>query len=526
MRRKSLLLSAAYTLVGTAFMISTAAAQVLKSTFVAGGFTKALYVTSEPADASRLYVVQQGGKIMLIKNGVPQVTPFIDLTSIVFSSGNEQGLLGLAFHPNYASNGKFYVNYVNLSQQEVIREYLVSGNPDLADPASFTTIFGPQVDPQSNHNGGNLQFGPDGYLYYGLGDGGNANDSGAGHDAATGNSQSLNTYMGKMLRIDVNNPPNYVPPTNPFAASAFPLIWSYGLRNPWRWSFDKLTGDMYIADVGQGAWEEINFQPASSVGGENYGWRCMEGTHCTGFSGCTCNVNLVLPIYEYGHVGGACSITGGYVYRGAGYPDLQGTYIFGDYCNGRIYSFKYVGGVVTNFVDRTAQLAPGGGHNIQNPDSFGQDADGELYIVDQSGGEIYKIGEQCPAPSTYCVAAPNSAGPGANISSSGDGTMSLNNLVLIATGCPNAVNGLFFYGQGQQQAPMGNGFLCMTNNLHRLPVVATSDFGDAFYPFDVQAAPAVITAGTTWKFQYWYRDVPGGGALFNTTNALSVTFCP
>jgi glucose/arabinose dehydrogenase len=526
MRRNSILLSAASTFLGLSAVISSAAAQNLKSTFIAGGFTKALYVTSEPTDSSRLYVVQQGGIIKLIKNGVTQATPFINLTSIVFSGGNEQGLLGLAFHPNYASNGKFYVDYVDLNQQEVIREYHVSANPDVADPASFTTIFGPQIDPQSNHNGGNLQFGPDGYLYYGLGDGGNANDTGAGHDAATGNAQSLNTYMGKMLRIDVDNPPTYVPASNPFAASAFPLIWAYGLRNPWRWSFDRLTGDMYIADVGQGAWEEIDFQSGHSTGGENYGWRCMEGAHCTGFSGCTCNVNVVLPIYEYAHTGGACSITGGYVYRGAGYPDLQGTYFFGDYCNGRMYTFKYVGGVVTNFTDRTAQLVPGGGHNIQNPDSFGQDADGELYIVDQNGGEIYKIGEQCPTPTIYCQAAPNSAGPGAMMSFSGDGTISNNNLHLVVAGCPSTINGLFFYGQGQQLGTLGNGFLCIQNNLHRLPVVQTGIFGDADFAFDVTAPPAVITAGTTWNFQYWYRDVAGGGALFNGSNALSVVFCP
>jgi glucose/arabinose dehydrogenase len=527
MRRKSFLVGASLAFVATALATSTANAQTLKTTFVAGGFTKALYVTSEPTNSSRLYVVQQQGQIKLIKNGVTQATPFLDLTSIVFSSGNEQGLLGMAFHPNYASNGRFFVDYVDLNQQEVIRQYHVSANPDVADPASFTTIFGPQIDPQSNHNGGNLQFGPDGYLYYGLGDGGAGNDTGAGHDVNTGNGQSLNTYMGKLLRFDVENPPTYVPASNPFAASAFPLIWAYGLRNPWRWSFDRLTGDMYIGDVGQDAWEEVDFQPASSTGGENYGWRCMEATHCTGLTGCTCNApNLKLPIWEYGHVAGQCSITGGYVYRGSAFPSLQGTYFFADYCAGRIWTFKYAGGQVTQFTDRTAEMAPGGGHAIQNPDSFGQDADGELYIVDQNGGEIYKIGEVCPVPTTYCTAAPNSAGPGAFMSFSGDGTISQNNLQLACSGCPTGINGLFFYGQGQTMGTLGNGVLCVASHLHRLPVVQTGIFGDASFPFDVHAPPAVVTAGSTWNFQFWYRDPAGGGALYNASNGLSVVFCP
>ena len=527
MLRKTILRCALPCLLSAVLFTSPASAQTLKTTFVAGGFTKALYVTSEPADATRLYVVQQAGKIMLLKNGVPNATPFLDLTPIVLSTGNEQGLLGLAFHPNYPADTRFFIDYVDLNGMENIRQYHVSANPDLADPSSFTTIFGPQIDPQSNHNGGNLQFGPDGYLYYGLGDGGAANDTGAGHDPNTGNAQSLSTYMGKMLRFDVDNPPTYVPATNPFAHTAFPLIWAYGLRNPWRWSFDRQTGDMYIGDVGQDAWEEIDFQPASSTGGENYGWRCMEGSHCTGFTGCTCGAaNLVEPIQEYGHSAGNCCVIGGYVYRGGAMPDVLGTYLYADYCSGRIWSFKYSGGTLTNFKDRTAEMAPGGGHAITNPDSFGQDANGELYVVDQNGGEIYKVGEQCGTPAEYCVTSPNSAGPGATMSFTGNGVISNNNLVLLAFNCPPSVNGLFFYGQGQTQVPLGNGFRCITNSLHRLPVTQTDFFGGAQQAFDVHAPPAVITAGTTWNFQFWYRDVAGGGMLFNLSDALAVPFCP
>ena len=208
----------------------------------------------------------------------------------------------------------------------VIEEYLVSGNPDVADPASGVVIYGPYPHPQSNHNGGQLQFGPDGYLYFGHGDGGGANDTGSGH-AAGGNAQSPTTDLGKILRLDADTPGSTVPPSNPFASPTDginDLIWAFGVRNPWRFSFDRATGDLYIGDVGQGAREEVDFQPAASAGGENYGWRCMEGTRCTGLTGCTCNdPALTLPIHEYSHAFG-CSITGGYVYRGVAIPAAPG----------------------------------------------------------------------------------------------------------------------------------------------------------------------------------------------------------
>jgi glucose/arabinose dehydrogenase len=506
-------------------LASQAFSQQLRSTLIATGLSNPTYVTAAPGSSSRLFVLEQAGRIKLIKHGVTLSTPFLDLSSII-ASGGEQGLLGLAFSPHYATNDKLYVAYTDLNGASVVRQYLVSANPDVADPASFTTIFGPYRHPQANHNGGNLNFGPDGFLYYGIGDGGGADDIGPGHDPNTGNGQSLNTYLGKLLRLDVNHPPSYVPSTNPFAGSAFPLIWAYGLRNPWRWSFDKSTGDLYIGDVGQGAWEEVDFQPAGSAGGEDYGWRCMEGLHCTGLTGCTCNAaNLVLPIVEYGHVSGQCSIIGGYVYRGNSIAGLSGTYFYSDYCAGRIWSLQYAGGQVTNTVDRTAELAPGGGHAIQNPTSFGQDDQGNLYIVDQDG-EIYRIDGACPSPTSYCVAAPNSTGSGATMSFAGGGDITLDNLRLACNGAPPNVDGLFFYGQGETQIPMGNGFRCIAGSLHRLSVVHTDAAGHAQSPFDVHAPPALITPGSTWNFQFYYRDAAAGGAFFNVSNGLSVLFCP
>jgi glucose/arabinose dehydrogenase len=508
-------------------LAGTASAQVtLKSTLIQAGLTEPLFVTSPPGDTHRLFVVEHGGAIKIIENGALLPTPFLDLTPIVSggSGSDERGLLGLAFHPAYRTNGKFYVDYTDLNSKEVLREYLVSANRDVADPASFTTVFGPYTDPQSNHNGGCLQFGPDGKLYYGLGDGGSANDMGAGHDPAMGNGQSMNTYFGKMLRIDVDNPPTYLPAGNPFPGSNIPLAWALGLRNPWRFSFDRLTGDMYIGDVGQGAAEEIDFQSASSTGGANYGWRCMEGNNCTGFTGCTCNAaNLTLPIQTYTHNQG-CAIIGGYMYRGAAIPTFQGNYIYADYCNGAIWSFAFDGTTVTNFVDRTAELAPNFPHAINNPLSFGQDAGGELYICDVGGGEIYRIDAVCPTPTNYCVAALNSTGGSTTMGFNGSGSIPMNNLKLFAFGNPPNTNGLFFYGQGTAQVPVFNGFRCIATNFKRLPIIQADMFGDAEWDFDVHAPPAVITPGSTWNFQFYYRD-PGFGAGANFSDALSVPFC-
>ncbi len=357
---------------------------------VATGFSSPIYATSPPGDYERLFVVEQTGRIKIIKNGVTLPTPFLNASSKI-RNGSERGLLGLAFHPNYASNGQFFVNYTRLSDGDtVIARYTVTSNPDIADLASEQTLL--VVDqPFSNHNAGWLGFSPvDGYLYIGFGDGGSGNDPG-------NRAQTVTEPLGKMFRIDVDSGSPYsIPPTNPFIGQA-PLdeIWAIGLRNPWRNSFDRQNGDLYFGDVGQNVREEISYQLGTSTGGENYGWRCMEGFRCTGLSGCTCNsVALTLPIYDYNHNAGRCSVTGGYVYRGCNIPDLEGTYFFADFCTGEIWSFKVVAGAVTEFMDRTAELAPSVG-SIGSISSFGQDAFGELYIVDIDG-DIFRIVPQTP----------------------------------------------------------------------------------------------------------------------------------
>jgi glucose/arabinose dehydrogenase len=364
----------------------------LRTQLVVSGLERPVFVTA-PAGDARLFIVEQRGRILVLRDGELLPTPFLDIDPLVPDVGgaDERGLLGLAFHPDYAANGFFYVNYIDLQNRTVVARYQVDADdPDVADPTSATILL---VIPQpfANHNGGMMAFGPeDGYLYIGMGDGGSAGDP-------LNNAQNLGVLLGKMLRIDVDSGEPYaIPPDNPFVddPQARDEIWAYGLRNPWRWSFDRLTGDLYIADVGQNAWEEIDYQPAGSPGGENYGWRLMEGTHCYEPPADCDDDSLTPPIFEYGHTGGACSVTGGYVYRGEAIPGLQGTYFFADWCNGKIWSFRYEGGQILEFTDRTAELDPGGGNAISFPSSFGEDGFGELYVVDWSpgpGGEVYRI---------------------------------------------------------------------------------------------------------------------------------------
>jgi len=375
----------------------------LRTHRVASGLSRPLFVTHPPGDFQRIFIVEQNGKIKIRKNGQILTPEFLNVDPISGCCG-ERGLLGLAFHPNYAQNGLFYINYTTtaLPGSTVIARYSVSADPNIADPAGSVVMTFAQ--PQENHNGGWIAFGPDGYLYMGVGDGGGHYDDDAGHDVLVGNGQSLTTWFGKILRIDVDGDDfpaealrNYaIPPDNPFVGVAgADEIWAYGLRNPWRCAFDRLTHDLYIADVGEDMWEELDVQPADDAGGRNYGWRCMEGDACTGLTGCTCNdPALTPPIYSYQHSANPprCSITGGEVYRGCAIPDLGGTYFFGDYCSGEVWSLRhdFINGM-TDFTDRTGEFTPASPLDLQNPSSFGLDAAGEMYVCDHFGGEVFKI---------------------------------------------------------------------------------------------------------------------------------------
>lgn len=348
-------------------------------------------LSSPPRDFARLFVATKGGTIRIVKNGVLLPTPFIDLQSIVQTQNGEQGLLGIAFHPNYAVNRQFYVYYTrNPDGWFVVARYVATqANPDIADPSSASIVITVQRSTTAgNHNGGAIEFGADGNLYFATGDGGI-------WECASQNTLSL---LGKLCRIDVDRGVPYaIPASNPFVGNpAFrPEIWAYGLRNPWRFTVDRLTGDIHIADVGGVLEEEINYQPAG-VGGQNYGWTVMEGNACVTSGPCPPTAppcgspTYQRPIHTYTHANGDCSITGGYVYRGCAVPALRGTYFYSDWCSGRIWALRHTGGAVTSVVDRTAELAPAGGLRIDNVTSFGEDANGEVYLCDMDG-EVYKI---------------------------------------------------------------------------------------------------------------------------------------
>jgi glucose/arabinose dehydrogenase len=350
----------------------------LRSTLVVRGLQSPLDLQSAPGDRGRLFVLEQAGRIRIIRGGAVVATPFLDIVARV-GSGGERGLLGLAFHPQYATSGRFYVNYTDRAGDTRISEFRVSSNPDVADPATERQLMF-VAQPFANHNGGGLAFGNDGMLYIGLGDGGSGGDP-------FGNGQSLSTRLGKLLRVDVNVNPYGIPPDNPFRTTpgALPEIWAYGLRNPWRFAFDRSTGDLVIGDVGQNQVEEIDVGLASRRGGENYGWNVMEGSRCfRPPSGCSM-AGLTLPVAEYTHAEG-CSVTGGVVYRGCRMPGYQGTYFYADYCSRIVRSFRLDGGRAVDQRDWSAALGSG----LNAPSSFGVDADGEVYIVDHDG-EVYRI---------------------------------------------------------------------------------------------------------------------------------------
>jgi glucose/arabinose dehydrogenase len=359
------------------FITCAAFAQDVEIELFKDGFSSPLNLQN--ANDARLFVVEQGGKIKIIQSdGTVNATPFLDISGQI-SSGGERGLLGLAFHPDYANNGYFYVNYTKPNGDTQVSRFSVdSGNPDLADPNSELPIIG-YSQPFSNHNGGCLAFGPDGYLYIAAGDGGSGGDPG-------NRAQNINVLLGKLLRIDIDNPAggnNYgIPPNNPFVGNpnAKEEIWAYGLRNPWRFSFDLTDNNLWIGDVGQGDVEEIDRESINEAG-LNYGWRCYEGSQPYNTTGCPPMEDLTFPFAEYSSSNGSgnCSITGGYVYRGSVYSDIAGLYFYADYCSGLIGTVDSAGNKIEH------------GNFSGNWVSFGEDVNKELYILDISGGAIYKI---------------------------------------------------------------------------------------------------------------------------------------
>ena len=350
----------------------------LTARLVVSGLQSPLDLQVAAGDRARLFVVEQAGRIRIIRGGSIVSPAFLDIVARV-GSGGERGLLGLAFHPQYAANGRFFVNYTDRSGDTHISEFRSAPSSDAADPASERELMF-VAQPFSNHNGGGLAFSADGTLYIGLGDGGSGGDP-------MRNGQSLGTRLGKLLRINVDaGSPFGVPSDNPFLGrpGALSEIYAFGLRNPWRFSFDRGTGDLYIGDVGQNAVEEVDVETSPRRGGQNYGWNIMEGSRCfQPSSGCNMS-GLTMPVLDYPRPQGA-SVTGGVVYRGCRMPGYAGTYFYGDYVSGFVRSFRLSGGAATDQRDWTASF-----RGVRNPSSFGVDADGEVYVVEY-GGSVYRI---------------------------------------------------------------------------------------------------------------------------------------
>ena len=504
---------------------SSAFAQTpLTTQLVMGGFTRPVWAGSPPGDMNRIFVVEQHtGMIKIVKKGVLLATPYLDLNGL--ATGNEQGLLSMAFDPNYEVNGHFYV-YLTVTGGTInLRRYTVMGDPltsDIADPASVVTLFTQTHPTQTNHNGGGMMFGVDGMLYVSIGDGGGAND-------VPCNAQNELTKLGKLLRVDVNNPPTYVPATNPFVGNPNydPMIWATGLRNPWRLEIDPTNGDIYIGDVGQDAIEEIDWVPGTSAGGENYGWRVMEGnncpnTACMGAPACN-SPSYTDPIHAYPQLNGACTSVGGIVYRGCGIPDLKGTYFFADYCNGQKWSFKVVGGALTQFQERTAELEPPGTPTINRPVHYGRDACGEILIVDHATtatGEVWKV-------------VPAVAPPGADL---GNGKVGSNGLIpnwyacgLLTTGfsaemhlqdAPANKIAILFVSATSGSTPFMGGTL-----VPGLPVLFTLSFvTDGDGKLFLGAAPG--GGGPFSAYTQWAIADPGATFGVGMSNALRLDFGP
>ena len=363
------------------------------------GLDKPVYATSIMLETEIIFIVEQDGVIKIINNGILAENPFLDIQDRVLSPfypGDERGLLGFALDPNFHKNGYFYVNYVNKNNFSIISRF--SSIRLIADRESENNIIKIE-QPYSNHNGGHISFGPDNYLYISFGDGGSANDP-------EKRAQNLNTILGKILRIDVKNKLYDIPKNNPFYSNreCQKEIWNYGLRNVWRFSFDRENGDLYMGDVGQNNWEEIDYQAYNSMGGINYGWDIMEGKHCLEEED-LCDKSLYeSPIYEYPNNANymktligvkqsnkdGCSVTGGYVYRGKNIPELYGKYIFGDYCTGKVWSFKNNNGNIQEFYNHSLEILDSMNKKSFYLSSFGEKYNGELFLVDYSGG-LYQI---------------------------------------------------------------------------------------------------------------------------------------
>lgn len=493
-------------------------------------------VTQPPGESNRLFVTAKKRGIFVVENGVTLPTLFLDVDDEAAANGglHTHGLMDMEFHPDYQTNGKFYISYMDELLFAHVAEYQVSAaDPNVANPSTRVQILGPQAMSFQSHNFNDLWFGPDGMLYISTGD-----------DEQTGIStvnigQDLSNYLGKILRLDVDAPPPYIASGNPFIGvlGADERVFIYGLRQPWRFTYDPVTDDMFIGDVGETSREEISSVKFANAAGANFGWRCAEGTVCTNFlGGCPtgCNApNFIGPAYEFDHSDGKCAVIAGDVYRGSDFPAIDGELFFADYCTSRIWSLTWDGASITNFTERTDQLKSINGVGASFPVSFGTDNAGEMYIVDIGLDVVWKVVPHPCQITNYCTSTPNSVGAGAVIGSQGSTSVTLNDFVIDVAGGTANQPGLFFYGPNQVSLPFGNGVQCVGSGalgLFRLnPPLPLDVAGEGSRAVDMTSPPlpaGQITAGSEWNFQFWYRDPQGGGAGYNLSDGLSVVFCP
>ncbi|MFN0204795.1 MAG: PQQ-dependent sugar dehydrogenase [Planctomycetota bacterium] len=515
----------------------------IKTVLFKNGFSSPIQVTAPRSDFSRVYVVERAGRIKVcdINTGVVLST-FLDISALTTTTG-ERGLMSMAFHPEFdaVNNKDYYVYYTNLAGSIVIARYRAI-TPLVSNIAASILITIPHPN-FSNHNGGQVAFGGDGMLYFAPGDGGSANDP-------SNNAQNLNNLLGKMARVNVTNtggPLYTIPANNPYVGIAgMDEIWSIGLRNPFRFAFDRDTGNLIIGDVGQNQIEELDYQPANHVPAlgqaRNYGWRCMEGNNQTNLGGCNYPnpyPNMIAPFHVYNH-GVGVSLTGGALYRGCQIPDLRGSYFFGDYVSAQIFSLKYDGTTVTNLTNRTAQLAPGGGMGISTIVNFGEDAHGELYICDLGGGEVFKIVPVTPVivgVTSYGVGTPGCAG---NQTLSVNCSPVVNNagFRINTTNCPPSSIGLGIVTDVQDVAGadhLGVGVLlhcALAGATELLTFDATSDglgVGTALAPVPNNPLLAGMDfyASTLWAWSPVTCVLPGANVYnLSTSNGLAIIIQP
>ncbi|MFT6107888.1 MAG: glucose/arabinose dehydrogenase [Planctomycetota bacterium] len=478
---------------------------------------------SPPGD-SRLFVVErEAGRIRVVDQGSLIATPFLDVGNRI-SVGGERGLLGLAFDPNFAQNRRFFVSYTDTNGASLVEEYRASAmDPNVADPQSAVTVFGPLPQVNVFHNAGCLQFGPDGKLYFSLGD-----------DGRHQNGQDLAVPYGKLLRFDVDAPFPHVPLDNPFVGQVGiePLIWAYGLRNPWRFSFDSGTEDLWIGDVGTFRRDEVDWIPAGSAGAANFGWSCLEGTECTNMlsTGCDCpDPTLIPPIYERAPHSMGCSLIGGVVYRGQEMPTMVGRYFCADWCGGSVTSFLRSGTTTTDLIADHGITPP-----LVRATSIDEGPGGELFMADMNSGRVFKFVVDCGS-TQYCTAVPNSTGLPGQVSVLGSVSVAANNFTLLASDLPPGSVGYFVGSQntGFIANPGGSqGNLCLDGTSiwrFSLTAGASGPAGQYIVPFSLTAFPTnpprSIQAGDTWNFQLWHRDL-NPVVTSNFSRGLTVVFCP